>query len=73
MQHFDGDVRLALAGYNAGERTVEKCGNQVPDITETRNYVKNITTAYGKTYHPVLKPEQAREEFGIASLNVEAE
>src|SRR5205085_3615317 len=34
LQHFDGDVRLALAGYNAGERTVEKCGNQVPDITE---------------------------------------
>ena len=56
LQHFDGDVRLALAGYNAGERTVEKCGNQVPDITETKNYVKNITTAYGKTYHPVLKP-----------------
>jgi soluble lytic murein transglycosylase-like protein len=73
LQHFDGDVRLALAGYNAGERTVEKCGNQVPDITETKNYVKNITAAYGKTYHPVLKPEQAREEFGIASLSVEAE
>jgi soluble lytic murein transglycosylase-like protein len=73
LQHFDGDVRLALAGYNAGERTVEKCGNQVPEITETKNYVKNITAAYGKTYHPVLKPEQAREAFGIASVNVEAE
>ena len=73
LQHFDGDVRLALAGYNAGERTVEKCGNQVPDITETKNYVKNITAAYGKTYHPVLQPEEAREAFGIASVNVEAE
>ena len=73
LKHFDGDVRLALAGYNAGERTVEKCGNQVPEITETKNYVKNITTAYGKTYHPVLQPEQAREAFGIASVNVEAE
>jgi soluble lytic murein transglycosylase-like protein len=39
LTHFDGDVRLALAGYNAGERTVEKCGNQVPEITETKNYV----------------------------------
>ncbi len=73
LKHFDGDVRLALAGYNAGERTVERCGNQVPEITETKNYVKNITTAYGKTYHPVLEPEQAREAFGIASVNVEAE
>jgi soluble lytic murein transglycosylase-like protein len=73
LKHFDGDVRLALAGYNAGERTVEKCGNQVPEITETKNYVKNITAAYGKTYHPVLRPEEAREAFGIASVNVEAE
>ena len=73
LNHFDGDVRLALAGYNAGERTVEKCGNQVPEIKETKNYVKNITAAYGKTYHPVLQPEQAREAFGIASVNVEAE
>src|SRR5438105_11483155 len=32
LKHFDGDVRLALAGYNAGERTVEKCGNHVPEI-----------------------------------------
>jgi soluble lytic murein transglycosylase-like protein len=73
LKHFDGDVRLALAGYNAGERTVEKCGNQVPEIKETQNYVKNITTAYGKTYHPVLQPEQARAAFGIASVSVEAE
>ena len=73
LKHFDGDVRLALAGYNAGERTVEKCGNQVPEITETKNYVKNITAAYGKTYHPVLEPKQARTAFGIASVNVEAE
>lgn len=73
LKHFDGDVRLALAGYNAGERTVERCGNQVPGIKETQDYVRNITAAYGKTYHPVLKPEEAREAFGIASVSVEAE
>lgn len=73
LKHFDGDVRLALAGYNSGERTVERCGNQVPEIRETQDYVKNITAAYGKTYHPVLNPEQAREAFGMASVSVEAE
>jgi soluble lytic murein transglycosylase-like protein len=73
LKHFDGDVRLALAGYNAGERTVEKCGNQVPEIKETQNYVKNITSAYGKTYHPVVPPAEARETFGISSVAVEAE
>ncbi|HJQ22709.1 MAG TPA: lytic transglycosylase domain-containing protein [Blastocatellia bacterium] len=73
LKHFDGDVRLALAGYNAGERTVEKCGNQVPEITETKNYVKNITAAYGKTYHPVVPPAQARAAFNNSTVSVEAE
>ena len=73
LKHFDGDVRLALAGYNAGERTVEKCGNHVPEITETKNYVKNITAAYGKTYHPVVPPAQARAAFSNTTVSVEAE
>lgn len=73
LKHFDGDVRLALAGYNSGERTVERCGNQVPEIRETQDYVKNITAAYGKVHHPVLAPEQARQAFGIAAVTVEAE
>ena len=33
---FSGDVRLALAGYNAGEGAVMKYGNQVPPYSETR-------------------------------------
>jgi soluble lytic murein transglycosylase-like protein len=64
LKRFKGDVNLALAGYNAGEGAVEKCGNKVPDFKETKNYVAKITKAYGKTYHPVLDPEQARTEFG---------
>jgi soluble lytic murein transglycosylase-like protein len=64
LKRFNGDVNLALAGYNAGEGAVEKCGNKVPDFKETKNYVAKITKAYGKTYHPVLEPEQARAEFG---------
>jgi len=63
LKRFNGDVNLALAGYNAGEGAVEKCGNKVPDFKETKDYVEKITKAYGKTYHPVLEPEQARAEF----------
>src|SRR5215211_580986 len=54
LKRFNGDVNLALAGYNAGEGNVEKNGNRVPDFKETKNYVQKITTNYGKTYHPVL-------------------
>ena len=67
LKKFKGDVKLALAGYNAGEGAVEKCGNQVPDYKETKNYVQKITAAYGKTHHPVLAPEQAQEEFGAVA------
>lgn len=64
LQRFDGDVTLALAGYNAGEGSVAKCGNRVPDYKETRNYVQKITSAYGKSYHPVREAEPAVAEAG---------
>jgi soluble lytic murein transglycosylase-like protein len=68
LKRFNGDVNLALAGYNAGEGAVEKCGNKVPDYKETKNYVQKITKAYGKSYHPVLAPAQARVEFGLTEV-----
>jgi soluble lytic murein transglycosylase-like protein len=65
LKEFDGNVNLALAGYNAGEGAVRRSGYQVPDYKETQTYVSKIVSAYGKHYHPVLEPEQAREEFGL--------
>jgi soluble lytic murein transglycosylase-like protein len=64
LKEFKGNIKLALAGYNAGEGAVKKCGNQVPEYKETKDYVEKITAGYGKTFHPVLEPEQARVEFG---------
>jgi soluble lytic murein transglycosylase-like protein len=46
LDMFDGDVRLALAGYNAGEGAVKKYGNSVPPYPETINYVRKITHRY---------------------------
>ena len=47
LNKFNGDVVLALAGYNAGEGAVMKYGYQVPPYRETRNYVARITKRYG--------------------------
>ena len=71
LKRFNGDVNLALAGYNAGEGAVEKCGNKVPEFKETQNYVKKIVGAYGKTHHPVLAPVEAAERFGVAEALAE--
>lgn len=52
---FDGDVTLALAGYNAGEGAVMKYGNRVPPYSETREYVRRI----GQRYNLIRDPEAA--------------
>lgn len=47
-----GDVRLALAGYNAGEGAVLKFGRRIPPYTETIQYVEKICNRfYGQIGH----------------------
>ena len=46
LDKFGGDLRLALAGYNAGEGAVLKYGNKLPPYRETQNYVLKIMSHY---------------------------
>jgi len=45
LSYFDGDVALALAGYNAGENAVVRHGG-IPPYPETRTYVQRVLTLY---------------------------
>lgn len=62
---FKGDLRLALAGYNAGEEAVVEYGYRIPPYQETINYVDKVLAHYD-----YLKNGKARK--GEKSLNVES-
>ena len=46
LDYFQGDLELALAGYNAGENAVVRYGG-VPPYPETIDYVKKVQRLYG--------------------------
>lgn len=48
LDAFDGDVQLALAGYNAGEGAVLKFGRRIPPYHETQEYVRRISERYAQ-------------------------
>jgi len=66
LKRFNGDVSLTLAAYNAGEGSVDKYKG-IPPYQETQNYVKKIVANYGKTYHPVVSPADAKIAFGLTA------
>lgn len=55
-QTFGGDLRLALAAYNAGPQTVVAAGYTVPAIAETQQYVRCVFAAYEQYRQPGAAP-----------------
>ncbi|MBW2199198.1 MAG: lytic transglycosylase domain-containing protein, partial [Deltaproteobacteria bacterium] len=45
MNQFDGDVKLALAAYNAGSRNVRQYKG-IPPFKSTRCYIDNVFKYY---------------------------
>ncbi len=66
LDHFDGDVDLVLAGYNAGEGAVEKYGWRIPPYSETQEYVRRIARRYAVLRDPnaaLYAPRVARLQY----------
>ena len=61
LDRFDGDVRLALAAYNAGSRYVRKYGG-VPPFRATRAYIKKVLH-----YHRQLQEARLTNDSGLTT------
>jgi soluble lytic murein transglycosylase-like protein len=62
LQHFHGDLELALAAYNAGSRNVRR-HNGIPPFKATHRYIAKI-----KIYHQYYQ----QQGFSLASRAVAA-
>jgi soluble lytic murein transglycosylase-like protein len=51
LAYYQGDVALVAAGYNAGEKVVDRYRG-VPPYPETRNYVKRVLQIVKQDQHP---------------------
>ena len=67
LDTFNGDVVLALAGYNAGEGAVMKYGWRVPPYRETQEYVRRITGRYNSISDPRYVQSARRVNNAVAS------
>jgi soluble lytic murein transglycosylase-like protein len=51
LSYYQGNVALAAAAYNSGEKTVDRYRG-VPPYPETKNYVKRVMNLYRLQSHP---------------------
>ena len=70
LERFSGDIKLALAAYNAGPGAVDKSGG-IPDNDETKNYVVRVLENYEKLLKNDGAPKGSTQEDRAAEARVE--
>jgi len=68
LRMFDGNMQLALAGYNAGENAVIRHGFRIPPYSETQHYVPAVLERY-RAYRQHL--ERVRRESDGTGIGID--
>jgi hypothetical protein len=63
LELFNGNLELALAGYNAGENAVMNRGG-IPPYAETQHYVKKVLRLYRQ-----YRTQDCRRQVDVADFN----
>ena len=70
LAYFRGDIALAAAGYNAGEKAVDRYRG-VPPYPETQAYVARILAFMQRRHHPydkgIVEPSTVMPAFELVS------
>lgn len=72
LAYFEGDIALVAAGYNAGERRVDRYLG-VPPYGETRAYVKRVLAALGSQQAHPYDASVTEPSAKLAQIRAEAE
>ncbi len=69
LDHFDHNLELSIAAYNAGEGAIKKYGREIPPYPETQTYVTRVMARYRENTMGFAAPDQARQPEVRATEN----